>query len=173
MSADSEDEKNFDFERLRAIVKSAGGPSAVARRANMHIGSLNNYLAGREMKISAAITLARACNVSLSYFATGQEDTLSPSARSSSWVEKFGHTLDEPALFFSFCLLMQTCQNYFIQIKRRPSLAEALTWVAGPYREGVEASDKHPDSLVAEAFKDPKMVKIDPWKEIEQENSND
>ena len=58
-------------ERLRAAVKGAGGNAQVAIRAQINLGTLNNYIAGRDMKASAMITLAKACNVSLDWLATG------------------------------------------------------------------------------------------------------
>jgi hypothetical protein len=60
-------------DRLRRAVKGAGGNQAVAIRAGMPVGTLNRYLAGREMKASAMISLAAACNVSLEWLATGRE----------------------------------------------------------------------------------------------------
>lgn len=62
-------------ERLRAAVKRAGGNTQVAIRAHMNVGTLNNYIAGREMKASAMIALAKACGVSLDWLAEGAESS--------------------------------------------------------------------------------------------------
>lgn len=59
-------------ERLRLAVKSAGGNLAVAARAHVPVGTLNNYLAGRDPKVGAFVALAAACSVSLEWLATGQ-----------------------------------------------------------------------------------------------------
>lgn len=59
-------------ERLREAVKAAGGATALARRGlSMHVGTLNRYLAGREMKAGAMIALAEATGVRLEWLATG------------------------------------------------------------------------------------------------------
>ncbi|MCE2575266.1 XRE family transcriptional regulator [Komagataeibacter sp. FNDCR2] len=59
-------------ERLRVAVKGAGGNAQVAIRAQINLGTLNNYIAGRDMKASAMIALAKACGVSLDWLATGE-----------------------------------------------------------------------------------------------------
>ncbi len=64
-------------------VRAAGGNQVVATRADMNLSTLNRYIAGRDMKASAMIRLARACNVSLDWLATGQEST-APAAQPPS-----------------------------------------------------------------------------------------
>ena len=59
--------------RLKAAVKAAGGNRVVASHVGMPVGTLNRYLAGRDMKASAMISLAASCNVSLEWMATGRE----------------------------------------------------------------------------------------------------
>jgi AcrR family transcriptional regulator len=59
-------------ERLREAVRAAGGNQAVARRAGIPVGTLNNYLAGRDMKASAMIAVAGACSVSIEWLAAGR-----------------------------------------------------------------------------------------------------
>jgi phage repressor protein C with HTH and peptisase S24 domain len=59
-------------ERLREAVKLAGGTSAVAARIGMHVGTLNRYMAGRDMKAENMIALARGTGVRLEWLATGQ-----------------------------------------------------------------------------------------------------
>ncbi|WP_048852498.1 XRE family transcriptional regulator [Komagataeibacter europaeus] len=58
-------------ERLRSAVHAAGGNNRVAMRATIPVGTLNRYIAGRDMKASAMIALAKACGVSLDWLATG------------------------------------------------------------------------------------------------------
>jgi phage repressor protein C with HTH and peptisase S24 domain len=57
--------------RLREAVKSAGGNRSVALRAGVPLATLNNHLAGRDMKASTLVALARAANVSIEWLATG------------------------------------------------------------------------------------------------------
>ncbi len=59
-------------ERLKLAVSEAGGPTAVARHLQMHLGTLNNYLGGRDMKASALVALARGTGVTLEWLATGE-----------------------------------------------------------------------------------------------------
>lgn len=58
--------------RLRDAVRAGGGNKAVAQRAGMPVGTLNNYVGGRDMKASALVALAVACGVRLEWLATGQ-----------------------------------------------------------------------------------------------------
>lgn len=58
--------------RLDHAIAQAGGPSAVARRAEMYLGTLNRYRAGREMPSSALVSLARSTGVRLEWLATGE-----------------------------------------------------------------------------------------------------
>jgi hypothetical protein len=59
--------------RLRQAVRAAGGNKVVATRSGVAPGTLNSYLAGGEMKLTPAVALAAACNVSLDWLATGRE----------------------------------------------------------------------------------------------------
>ncbi|NHN83864.1 peptidase [Acetobacter musti] len=70
---DNDTEVRKRSERLRVIVQAAGGNSRVAARANIPLGTLNNYIAGREMRVGPMIALADACDVSLDWLATGRE----------------------------------------------------------------------------------------------------
>jgi phage repressor protein C with HTH and peptisase S24 domain len=58
--------------RLDQAIAQSGGPSAVARRAEMYLGTLNRYRAGRELPSSALVSLARATGVRLEWLATGE-----------------------------------------------------------------------------------------------------
>jgi phage repressor protein C with HTH and peptisase S24 domain len=58
--------------RLDQAIAQSGGPSAVARRAEMYLGTLNRYRAGRELPSSALVSLSRATGVRLEWLATGE-----------------------------------------------------------------------------------------------------
>ena len=58
--------------RLELAIAQAGGPSAVARRAEMYLSTLHRYRAGRELPSSALVSLARATGVKLEWLATGE-----------------------------------------------------------------------------------------------------
>jgi transcriptional regulator with XRE-family HTH domain len=58
--------------RLREAIRHGGGATAVAKRANVSIGTLNNYLSGRDMKLSFVVAIARACGVSIAWLAAGE-----------------------------------------------------------------------------------------------------
>ncbi|ACI51289.1 putative phage repressor [Gluconacetobacter diazotrophicus PA1 5] len=55
-----------------------GGNLKVAAASGVPLGSLNNYLAGREMKASTAFRIARACGVSLEWLVTGADSGTGP-----------------------------------------------------------------------------------------------
>lgn len=71
-------------ERLRSAVRKAGGARRVAQRSGVAFGTLNNYLAGGEIKLTAAAALARACGVSLEWLATGVESESLPPPESQT-----------------------------------------------------------------------------------------
>ena len=76
-----EDEKSemvARSERLRTAVRNAGGNTAVSSRARVPVSTLSDYLAGKDWRFSSAVSLARACKVSLDWLA-GVE--FAPSAR--------------------------------------------------------------------------------------------
>lgn len=58
--------------RLRDAVRAAGGNKAVAARVPMPVSTLNRYIAGRDMKASALVSLAQATGVRLEWLATGE-----------------------------------------------------------------------------------------------------
>lgn len=59
-------------ERLKQAVRATGAAKQVAERAGVPLGTLNAYLAGREMKFSNAAALAAATNISMDWLATGR-----------------------------------------------------------------------------------------------------
>lgn len=80
-------------ERLREAVRKGGGNTKVAALSGIPFGTLNNYLAGREMKAGAMVSIARACGVSLAWLATGEEDQ-SPSFTSNADIIEDQSTLN-------------------------------------------------------------------------------
>ncbi|QHI96021.1 hypothetical protein GT348_07055 [Aristophania vespae] len=67
--------KENRIERLKFAIQKAGGNKAVSQNSGVPLGTLNNYLAGRNMKLDAAIRLAGACGVSLEWLALGKEES--------------------------------------------------------------------------------------------------
>jgi phage repressor protein C with HTH and peptisase S24 domain len=59
-------------ERLRKAVRRGGGRAVVAEVSGVSYGTLGDYLAGGEMKLSNAQALARATGVRLEWLATGE-----------------------------------------------------------------------------------------------------
>ncbi|GAA3670656.1 MULTISPECIES: LexA family transcriptional regulator [Acetobacter] len=57
--------------RLQQAVQAAGGNTQVAIRAQMPLSTLSRYLSGRDMKATALVALANACNVSVEWLAKG------------------------------------------------------------------------------------------------------
>jgi AcrR family transcriptional regulator len=57
--------------RLRRAVTDAGGPTAVADRAGVNLGTLNTYLRGRDMRTEVLVKLAAATGVRLEWLAAG------------------------------------------------------------------------------------------------------
>jgi transcriptional regulator with XRE-family HTH domain len=57
--------------RLRQAVTDAGGPTAVAARSRVNLGTLNTYLRGRDMKVETLVQLAAATGVRLEWLAAG------------------------------------------------------------------------------------------------------
>ncbi|MEE8657705.1 hypothetical protein CGLAMM_03775 [Acetobacteraceae bacterium EV16G] len=61
--------ENLALQRLRDAVRSKGGVTAVSMMADIPTSSLSSYVYGREMKLSAAVKIARVCSVSLEWLA--------------------------------------------------------------------------------------------------------
>jgi hypothetical protein len=57
--------------RFRTAIRRAGGNLAVARLSGVPRGTINNLLAGTDVRLSAASALAAACRVSLDWLVTG------------------------------------------------------------------------------------------------------
>jgi transcriptional regulator with XRE-family HTH domain len=58
--------------RLREAVRLAGGNAVVAKASGVPLSTLSAYMDGRDLKISRAAAIAKACGVSLDWLATGR-----------------------------------------------------------------------------------------------------
>jgi transcriptional regulator with XRE-family HTH domain len=77
--ADAEIGDREAADRLRQAVRAAGGNKVVADRAGVPLGTVNNYVRGRNgMKIEALSALAAACNVSLEWLISGGDGPPAP-----------------------------------------------------------------------------------------------
>lgn len=130
-------------DRLRQALTQAGGIAAVSRKAKMPATTINNYLAGRDMKASALVALANACDVSLIWLAVGSGEMKTGGSTLPPWAIAFGETLGQPANFYIFCLLLASCQEYYARLGVKPSLSEVFEWVGQPYSRGFSMAD-HP-----------------------------
>lgn len=66
--------KSAAVERLAWAVRRAGGNKIVAQRSGVPLGTLNNYVRGRNgMKTSTLEALALACEVSLAWILSGEQ----------------------------------------------------------------------------------------------------
>lgn len=80
-------------QRLKIAVENADGNKAVSQRSGVPLSTLNGYLAGRDMKASAAARLAVACGVDVSWLLAGS----SPKSRASVPAESAnGNLFDIP-----------------------------------------------------------------------------
>ncbi len=68
----SNSEESDGRERLRIAIKRAGGNKVVAQKSGVPIATLGGYIAGRDMKQSSLIALARACGVNVGWLAAGE-----------------------------------------------------------------------------------------------------
>jgi len=71
-------EAKLAAERLRKAVDDAGGYNKIVELAQISPSTLNNYLNGREMKVSTATRIARACGVSRTWLLFGEGDASAP-----------------------------------------------------------------------------------------------
>jgi transcriptional regulator with XRE-family HTH domain len=125
------------LQRLRNCIKISGGQSEVSKRSGVPLGSLNHYLKGREMKLSAAAAIARACNVSVDFLASGLEmDTAVPPLeifRPEIWNAK--------AHFWALFIVLRVAREYHDKMGLVPTLGELLTWMSPVYIGHMSAPD--------------------------------
>lgn len=120
-------------DRLREALKQAGGGAAVARRIGMPMPTLNNYLGGRDMKVSALVALAEACNVSVEWLATGHGG-MQLSAPDQVSVNSFpAEQLEAPAHFMALVMLLISCKEFYEKTAVVPTLADAFDWIGPLY----------------------------------------
>lgn len=87
---------NAVSERLRSAIRAAGGNQAVATRARVPLASLNNYLAGREMRVEAAKRLAHACGVTVEWLISGDRSApLAPQTSSGTIADRLRLVMHE------------------------------------------------------------------------------
>lgn len=134
-------------DRLREAVRKAGGATNVARQLGMPIQTLNNYLAGRDMKASALVSLALETGVAVEWLATGR-GLMHPSNFSSSAFFD-SDTLGAPAHFWGLLVTIRSCQEWFQRSGVIPTLQDVLEWIVDPYSK----SRRLPDSPIE--FKPP------------------
>lgn len=130
-------------ERLKQAVNRSGGATAVSRMSGVALSTLNDYLKGKEARFSRVTALAKACEVSLDWLATGRDNPSATVDTTGGKLESsFGEALSQPANFFIFCLVMASCQEYYSKLNKVPSLAESFEWISTPYSIGRELSDQ-------------------------------
>ena len=87
-------EANFRSQRLKLAIRQAGGNKHIAEVTNIPVSTLNGYLTGGEWKVSNLVALARACNVSVEWLATGQEPAAAAAAPAASNIQKPAENLE-------------------------------------------------------------------------------
>jgi len=133
--------------RLKVAVKSAGGSGEVSRKASMSSATLGSYLAGRDMTVSALVSLATACEVSILWLCTGRGKM--HASEEQSLGERPIEMLrtdakDELANFHLLASLLLTCREFFEKSGMQPSLETVLDFVSPHYILGrVFWQDKH------------------------------
>lgn len=126
-SADFETKESL--QRLKICVNAAGGPSEVSRKSGVPLGSLNHYIAGREMKLSAAVAIARSCGVSLEFLASGRD--LNDQIVNIKMFQK--EIWSAPAHFYSLFLAVRIAREYHDKMGLKPSLGELMEWISPVY----------------------------------------
>jgi hypothetical protein len=142
-------------ERLKDAVRRAGGTAVVVRATNMPTPTLNNYLSGRDMKVSALVTLADATNVSVEWLATGRGDRAPSSPVQSDLFD--ASILDAPVHFWGLFVAIRSAREWFEKSGVRPTLRELFMWIGGPYRASVNLPDRPIDFLEPHAERGPAM----------------
>lgn len=75
---------DVSVKRLREVVYQFGGITSVATMADIPVSTMSGYVYGREMKLSAAVKIARVCSVSLEWLAGISEHPPSITSNSQS-----------------------------------------------------------------------------------------
>lgn len=127
-------------ERLRDAVRRAGGTAVIVRATNMPTPTLNNYLSGRDMKVSALVTLADATKVSVEWLATGRGNRGASQPVQSDIFDPA--ILDSPVHFWGLFVAIRAAREWFQKSGLNPSLRELFMWIGGPYRASVKLPDR-------------------------------
>lgn len=123
-------------DRLKVAVKHAGGPGMVSWKARMPSATLSNYMAGRDMKASALVTLAQTCGVSLLWLASGHGGMLDTSGQVDlrPIVEILkGDGGTDPVSFHLLVTLITTCRDFYRKNNVHPTLEMMLSFVSPSY----------------------------------------
>ena len=128
--------------RLRVAVTRSGGVTAVSRISGIAATTIQNYTAGRDLKVGALVALARACNVSLEWLATGYGTMDSRNEVTANCFTSFGSSLGEPVNFFGFCILLGSCQEWHAKMNATPTLGEVFEWIGPIYPKTLKFLDK-------------------------------
>jgi transcriptional regulator with XRE-family HTH domain len=142
-------------ERLKQAMNFGGGGAAIARRIGMPIATLNNYLAGRDMKASALVALAEAAGVSIEWLGTGRGAMIPGQTvvKDNDIGILKPAVLESPAHFWGLLVMIRSCQEFHQQMKLTPTLAEVLAWISTPYLQARNLPDariefKSPEELL-------------------------
>lgn len=126
-------------ERLKDAVRRAGGSAAIVRKTDMPVATLNNYLGGRDMKVSALVMLADATNVSIEWLATGRGPSAASQPLQSDLFE--ADILDGKVHFWGLFVAIRMARNWFEESNLNPSLRDLLVWISSPYRASLKLPD--------------------------------
>ena len=113
----------------------------VARRAGIPLPTLSNYLQGRDMKAAALVRLAKACEVSIGWLASG-EGTPEGAASDSDIPLCAPDLANKPANFWALFVPLRICQEYHQKMNLRPTLREVLIWISPLYRTARNTPDQ-------------------------------
>jgi DNA-binding phage protein len=136
------------LERLREAVERGGGPSKVARSSGVPLSTLNDYLAGTDIRLSRGARIAAACGVSLDWLVSGQEivsstqDALNKRELNQKDEILPADLLEFPINFYILETCLRSCRYFYSVIGETPTLRDALRWVANPYRQGLSLPDR-------------------------------
>ncbi len=119
------------LDRLKIAVRKAGGSTAVARKSGIPLSTLNDYLKGNEVRFSRMATLAKSCDVSLDWLATGLGDNAAP-IKTEIGIFK-PEILNAPPHYMGLATLIATAREFHEKVGLRPTLLEVLEWISPHY----------------------------------------
>ena len=80
-------------ERLKQAIQNAGGASLVSRETGIALSTLDNYMAGRGIKLVRAAALAAHCGFSLDWLANGAEKPILAKLFSAVDTDRFARAI--------------------------------------------------------------------------------